>query len=951
MQMMNMIRRIPVQVALGALIFYLMTLGHGVTINSLSLTAKLAGWDWTPMVGQPVLWLLTLPLRLLPEAWVAVGLNIFSAVTAALTLGLLVRTVQLMPWDWPWPAQNRLAAALPVLLACGLCGLEFNFWQEATAATGEMLDLLLLAVALWLLLEYRVSRNSRWLDAAALVWGLGMAENWVMQLTLPLFIAGIIWLEGMAFFRRKFVLRLAGLGLAGFAVYAVLPLANGLVPHSPLTFGESWLGGLKQTKNTVLALYYQFWRAHRILSVAVALYFLVPLLSCLVRLRDEGTANKYWVDSFQIWLYRCFRIVLLLGCVWLAFDPTTGLRQIIKNQSGISLMLLTFDYINALGAAYLAGNLLLISVRLVSPSGYRSPKIPLRRLVIPMAAGFLVLVTAGLMSRNYGAIARMNFHPLERFGELGVKSLPVGGGVVLSDQPQKLTVFQAALAHHPDAPTWLAVDTRLLPKAIYRDRLERRQPGNWLTGTNQNDLTSLEVIRLLEQLARTNRLFYLHYNSGLLFERFYQEPAGAVYEIKLRGRNPLETPLLSAAAMATNEAFWTQVWREDLASLVPPPARRLTGLSKRMQRLGYTPAPRNQDRLLAEWGSISLDGWGVALQQQGHWTNAQLRLEQAMQLNNNNFSARMSLACNTNFQAGGKLGLSGLERAATEVGSLQRLNLLMQIGGPVDEPVFCFLLGYGMQQIGLPIQAVEQFERARTLAPGSLVPDLALAEIYTRFQSADRALPLIRRLQDNSKKLPATNTMDVQLALLETDCWLSQSNVINAQSALQTVAQRHSGDPEVMSRIAGAYLAFRDYTNAMRLVETQLAKMPDDVPSLNLKAAILFQSGNVTSAIPVLNHILTLTNLPSIRLNRAIARMASQDLAGAEREYRELEMAGEELGPASYGLAKIAGERKDTNQEVHYLRISLTNSVPGSLIWQQIRSRLQTLEPPTENKF
>ncbi len=197
--MMNFIRRFPVQVAIGALLIYAVTLSHGVTMNSLLLAAKVAGWDWTPMVGQPLLWLVTLPLRLLPAAWVPPCLNLFSATTAALTLGLLARTVQLLPWDRPWDDANRGAGALPVLLACAVCGLEFSFLQEATAATGEMLDMLLLAAALWLMLEYRVRRESRWLDAAVFIWGLGMAENWLMLLALPFFVCGVIWLLGLRF--------------------------------------------------------------------------------------------------------------------------------------------------------------------------------------------------------------------------------------------------------------------------------------------------------------------------------------------------------------------------------------------------------------------------------------------------------------------------------------------------------------------------------------------------------------------------------------------------------------------------------------------------------------------------------------------------------------------------------------------------------------------------------
>ena len=100
--MFNLTRRFPLLVALVAFVLYLATVSHGVTMNSLSLTAKLAGWDGTPLVGQPLLWLLTLPLRRLPAGGIALALNLFSAATAALTLGLLARTVQLLPWDQPW---------------------------------------------------------------------------------------------------------------------------------------------------------------------------------------------------------------------------------------------------------------------------------------------------------------------------------------------------------------------------------------------------------------------------------------------------------------------------------------------------------------------------------------------------------------------------------------------------------------------------------------------------------------------------------------------------------------------------------------------------------------------------------------------------------------------------------------------------------------------------------
>ena len=972
--MSNFTRRFPLLIAMGALMFYGVTLSRGMTMNSLSLTAKIAGWDWTPMVGQPLLWLLTLPLRLLPAAWVPPGLNLFSAATAALTLGLLARTVQLLPWDQRWENTNRLAGTLPVLLACAVCGLEFSFWQEATAATGEMLDLLLPAAALWLLLEYRVRGESPWLDAATFVWGLGMAENWLQLLALPLFVAGVIWLQvesakakggdcaplfgvriirlrGFRFFQVKFLLRLAGLGLAGFSIYALLPLVNGLAPHSPWSLGRSWHASLKQTKDMVMVLYDQFGFAHRLLAMAVALYFLVPTLACLVRQRDEGTKNKSRGDRFQLWIYRRLRVALLLACLWLAFDPLTGPRQIIQSEFGFSLPLLTFDYLNALGAAFLAGNLLLISQGTVQRRSRSRTSIQLRQLAVPFAAGCLVLIIVGLVARNTPAIFHMNFHPLERFGDALADSLPAGRGVMLSDQPPKLEVFQAALARRRNRADWLTVDTHALPTVAYRAWLERRQPAGWLTGETRHELTSPETVRLLEHIARTSRLFCLHPSYGCLFEQFYLEPAGAIYEVKLRGDKPLEIPPLTAAATDANETFWTGAWRKELAPLAAASIRRQINWQKLIQRLGFTPAPFYQDRLLAEWYSLSLDGWGAALQRQGRWSEARLRFEQALQLNPDNLSAQISLVCNTNLQSGSRLGLAGVDKVADQLGSIQHLSAILNNCGPFDEPVFCYLLGCAFQKNGMWLQAAEQFERTRTLAPGTLAPELALAEIYTRLQFADRARPLINHLRDETKNLPASSALDLEMALLEANSWLSHTNPANASGVLQSVWQQHPDDVQITYGVISAYLAFGDFTNALQLVNTKLARSPDDVASLNIQAAILIQSGDAAAAIPVLDHVLTLTNLPETRLTRAIARLACQDFAAAETDFRELEKSGEEPGRVSYGLAAIAEHRHDTNRAAYYLRLCLTNTPPGTILWHKASARLQTLAPGSRANF
>src|SRR5665213_978518 len=554
--------RLPRYVVLAALLIYGLTLSRGTTVNSLPLAAKVAGWDWMPLANEPLTWLLTLPLRGLPAGWIPVSLNLCFAVCGALTLGLLARSIELLPWDCLPEENKKWIGQLPVLLACAVCGLEFNFWQEATAAAGVMVNQLLLAAGIWCLLEYRAGRELRWLNAAALVWGLGMAENWVMLLNLPLFVAALIWLRRERFFNWDFLLRMALLGLAGFSFYALLPLVNGINPHSPWSFGDAWLASLKTTWNIFLALYIDFWARHRLMTVAFLLYFLIPTLSFLVRLQDRGTSNTSKAERFQLWIYRALRVGLLFACLWLAFDPGIGPQQILLRQFGVSLPLLSFDYLNALGIGFLAGNLLFVSQITPERRG-RGLAGKINSWLRHRAPAILVilsgLIIAGLAARNAPAILLPNRQPLENFGALAVASLPAGGGIVLGDDASKLAVFQAALSHQSESRRWLAVDINSLPLPAYRAALERRQPLGWLTAQNRHELKPLDMLRLLNQLAQTNRIFYLQPTPGhYFFELFCPQPHDALVELKFYEKDQAGGLPLSPPALAAGEKFWDE---------------------------------------------------------------------------------------------------------------------------------------------------------------------------------------------------------------------------------------------------------------------------------------------------------------------------------------------------------------------------------------------------------
>ncbi len=93
------LRVLPWLLAAMALVVYLLTLNHWVSLFNLTTVAELSGWTWQPEVYQPVSFVVTYPFRWLPVTQIPLALNLFSAVCAAVTLGLLARSVALLPHD------------------------------------------------------------------------------------------------------------------------------------------------------------------------------------------------------------------------------------------------------------------------------------------------------------------------------------------------------------------------------------------------------------------------------------------------------------------------------------------------------------------------------------------------------------------------------------------------------------------------------------------------------------------------------------------------------------------------------------------------------------------------------------------------------------------------------------------------------------------------------------
>jgi len=940
-------KRVPLQVTLVALVLYTLTVSRGVTLNSLPLTAKVAGWDSLPMTSQPLLWLLTLPLRLLPAGWAAPALNEFAAVCGALVLGLLARSLEMMDWDRPLALLGRRLRKLPIVLGCGVCGLEFNFWQESAAATGEMLQCLMFATAVFCLLQFRLNRNFRWLKLAALVWGAGMADNWMMIYSLPFFTVAALWLGGGKFLNRRSLLQLTVAGAAGFSIFFLLPLGQGLAPGSPWGFIETWQVVLKTFKHLLVNIYLLFWgmNQHRVTTLGAILFFLAPLLPCIYQNRDLGTFDRLPVDQFQVWIHRALRLGLLLVCLWLAFDPVIGPRQLLLKQLGHTLPFLSLDFLLGLGAGFLVGNLLLALH--AKPVDIFRPPNPLEwafdRAATPFFAGLSVLVFAGLLFRSTPAIALANRQPLEQFGAAALRCLPSGGGIVLSDDPQRLYVFEAAAAKSGHGGgDWLAVNSRLLPDPFYRRQLAARYPADWLTNLNQGVLNPLGMVKLVDGLARSHDVYYLHPSFNCLSDLFYNEPSGLVYRQKAYADKAINVPSEDPAALAGNRSFWDQQ-APRLAALQQDcawPAK--AGLDS----LGLKPVSADQTRTIAGWYAASLDDYGVRLQRAGSLDQAGKCFATALGLNPQNTAASLNQAVNTNLAAHAELSALAPDSLLAQLGNFPTMAWFIINCGPVDEPAFCTQLGAVCFSSGLERLAIQQFERAAVLAPSVVPPQMALIRLYTRYGYPEKAQTWIHRLRALIQSRPDNQTLDSELSVLEANLWLAQTNRAAASGVLQSLWDRHPDDRQISALVAKGELVVGAYTNALPLVRQLLADDPDNLDGLYMLAGISVKLGRFTDALPVIDRALTLTNQPAYQLVRAEARLGAGQLAAAETDYLELHQRLPDNLSVCSGLAEIAWRRHDTNQARVWLEKGQASLPPNDPQRRWVTATLARLKAP-----
>ena len=197
-----------------------------------------------------------------------------------------------------------------------------------------------------------------------------------------------------------------------------------------------------------------------------------------------------------------------------------------------------------------------------------------------------------------------------------------------------------------------------------------------------------------------------------------------------------QPPLPTEAEIKANEGFWSQ--------LENGPLKTLPALAK----LDTDP------ELVSTDYSVALDYWGVELQKANRLKEAHTRFAEAVEINPDNYIAKINLQYNDALQKGDHQPIDSaelFERAMVKYGGLVGL---LKLYGPPDEPDANLQVGEIMAESGNLRQAAALFTRRLELLPNDPEADLAMAKTYADGGKIDQMLALVEKLRSSPKIKP-----------------------------------------------------------------------------------------------------------------------------------------------------------------------------------------------------
>lgn len=836
--------KLPWIAGAGVFALFLLTLNHWVNLRSLPTAAKVAGWEWGLPIQQPLFYLVTLPLKLFPASILPLAMNLFTALCAALTLVLLGRSVALLPHDRTHEQRQRersdysllsnSLAWVPVIFAVFVCALELTFWENATAMTGEMFDLLVFAYLVRCLLEYRITLEDRWLARMAFVYGLGVTNNFALIAYFPLFLGALIWIRGIRFFDPGFLVQMAVLGLIGLLLYLLLP-SLWVIRHEGdysifQVLRSNWAGQKAFLVNTPQL---------RSRVLLLSLTSVLPVILMGIRWQSRSGETSAAGANLASMAFRVIHLFILAACLFVAFDPKYSPREL-----GMGLPFLTFYYLGALAVGYYSGYALLVFSDPSRRSWRRDN--PLMKLLNPIVRAAVLLamvaVPVTLAYKNLPQIRASDGSLLKDFVSKTVQALPAAPAYLLTEDAYQAALLRAHLSGEKRENDYFVVNTRALEAPDYHELLQKHWGNRWPSlGTREemgNRIPLPAIQRLILDLASSNSVAYLHPSFGYFFEVLYTQPNGTTYPLRPFATNEVLPPALTTQQVQVNDSFWA-------------------GMSDIFQRVERLNAMDSTDaRYLARFYSRALNNWGVQSQRTGRFAEAGKHFAKALELNTNNVPARLNAQYNAAYQKNNPEAAEPGKNIEEMFGGYRSWDTMLADNGQFDHPEFCGLLGDGFLTQSQYRQAALQFSRTTFFQPTNLTARLSLARAYIYGNWMDKGMAEIGKIEQDFKNRPLPDQSAI--IALKAAAFYAQNEFPKAEQLLQSARSAHPDEVSLSQALFELYRLAGKFSNAVVIANEQLSINPTNVPVLLQKAEVQLTDDDFTGAHATTEEVLNL---------------------------------------------------------------------------------------------
>ena len=906
------------------MLVYLFTLNHWISLASLGTVARTAGWLWQPETGRPLTLVVLSPFRLLPDSWLPLALNLFTATLAALVLAQLARSVVLLrynissedPFQQGKPISAQLTGPyvwMPPTLAALVCGLQLTFWENATSATGEMISLLSFAYALRCLLEFRATENQSWLSRCVGVYAAGMADNWMMVGYAPVLVATLIWTKGFGpFLQPRFLFRMIAWGLVGLGLYLLIPTLLSLSADQPTDFGTALVTHLNSQKQMLALFRVPALRMLVLMALLPAVFLAVRWRSHTVQFADDTQLGIMLIKAAGHSAHALF----FLASLWIALNPA-----FLPLRKDLGLPLLAFYYVWALMTGYCAGYFLLFK----SGQPRRPSKYPVYGLAL--VVGLMLWL---LPWRNFFELRVTNSPAAREFARQLYQDLPAGKSVVFSEDPKQLLLLRAELTAHGPGKNPLLVDTPALLWPQYHRTMAARYGSRWPNILTTNEVEKIGPAKMLSfasQLAALEPIYYRHPSSGFFLERFSDAPAGSLRQLMPREEKSTEPTLV-----ATNHLRWQQRWSEHFHPLT----EQLINLRQNAARWSQSPFKdlrfaRRQNATAAFLGTVyskAFNHWGVELRRSGQDPEAMQWFERSIEMNPDNLAARINLEYGRRCKQGdrSRLKLAWVrEEFSDALGKYENWWEVMSQNGPVDEPTFLLQSGRVLLAAHNPRQAVHAFARCAELSPAWPLPKLWQAQSYNLAGQFTEALTIADGIDERRQNLKAPGL--AQLVVCKTLALRGSGRTNDANAYLEQFVNSHGQHAQVLASAAGLFAANAQFDRELELRETLLQRDSNNPELMTRKGLAELRLARYEIAAATFSKALALSPTDTnLRLLRAVAYLRGGQLEASKADYGELLKNEASAQSALFGLGGIAWREQETNVMIRYYEQFLSNS-------------------------